>query len=92
MHELQATRDPQAIRERICAFLAEPAPENTAAIKADENLFESGIMDSFRIVALAMFFENEFGISIDFEDLAESDFANLTALTELVMRHSAGSC
>jgi acyl carrier protein len=82
-------RDPQGIRERICAFIAEPAPENTAAIKDDENLFESGIMDSFRIVALAMFFEDEFGVSIDFEELSESDFANLTALTNLVMSHSA---
>lgn len=79
-------REPLWVRQQLCEFLAAPAPENVDLIQSDVNLLESGIVDSFRIVALAMFFEETFGIALDFEEIDESDFSTLTTLTNLVLK------
>lgn len=83
------THDPVSVRQQLLAFLAASAPETTDLIKADENLLESGVVDSFRIVALAMFLEETFGVALDFEQVEESDFATLTSLTNLVIKLGA---
>lgn len=83
------THNPARVRQQLLAFLAGPAPENADSIGADENLLESGIIDSFRIVALAMFLEETFGIALDFEQVDEQDFATLTSLTDLVIKLGA---
>jgi acyl carrier protein len=77
--------DRETVRQELRAFLAEATPESTQAIEDDENLLESGIVDSFRIVSLAAFIEEKFDVPLDFDRVEEKDFANLTALTDLVM-------
>lgn len=78
--------DPEIVRQKLARFLAEPAPEHLAYIEGDGDLFKSGVVDSFRIVELVKFIEDEFGGAVDFEEIQEKDFSNLTMLGELVRR------
>jgi acyl carrier protein len=89
-NRVQSTRNRDEIRARITAFLAEPNPANKSLIEQDADLFESGIVDSFQIVALAVFIEETFGVSLDFEQIEEKDFRTLSALTDLVTSNASG--
>ena len=85
---MQSTRDRDQIRAEIAAFLAEREPAHRALIEQDADLFESGIVDSFQIVSLAFFIEEQFGVGLDFEQIEEKDFSTLSALTELVVSNA----
>lgn len=53
-------------------------------IKADEPLLSSGLVDSFHLVDLSLFVENNFGVRIDDADLNASSFDNLNQLAVFI--------
>jgi acyl carrier protein len=53
-------------------------------IKADETLLTSGLIDSFHLVDLALFVEDDFGVHIDDSELNASTFDNLNELVALI--------
>ena len=54
------------------------------AIKSDEPLLTSGLIDSFHLVDLALFIEDNFGVHIDDSELNASTFDSLEQLTALI--------
>lgn len=52
----------------------------------DEDLIQSGVLDSFNIVALALFVQDRFGVELDGEDLVRDNLAKLSALAALIDR------
>jgi methoxymalonate biosynthesis acyl carrier protein len=56
----------------------------------DENLFESGIVNSLFAVQLMTFVERNFGIEIGMEDLDVENFKSVSATAMFVERKSAG--
>lgn len=54
------------------------------AIKGDEPLISSGLIDSFSLVDLAIIVEDEFGVRIDDSELNADTFDTLDALVALV--------
>lgn len=52
----------------------------------ETNLVETGIVDSFSVVALIRFVESEFGITVPDEDLASPRLASLEGMAEYVER------
>ena len=54
-------------------------------IKADEALISSGLIDSFSLVDVALFVEDEFGVTIDDTELNAETFDTLDALADLVI-------
>ncbi len=54
------------------------------AIKPDEKLISSGLIDSFHLVDLGLFIEDEFGVRIDDSELNADTFDTLTQLVALV--------
>ena len=52
----------------------------------NDQLVESGIIDSLSIITLLSFLEEEFSIQIQNEDLVPENFASLSAIATLVNR------
>ena len=55
------------------------------AIANDEALISSGLIDSFSLVDVALFVEDEFGVHIDDTELNAETFDSLDALADLVI-------
>lgn len=56
----------------------------TGVLGADDDLLESGVLDSFNIVSLAMFAQERFEVEFDGEDLVRDNLARLSSLVELI--------
>lgn len=54
------------------------------AIGAEEPLISSGLIDSFSLVDLALFVEDNFGVRIEDSELNASTFDTLTQLANLI--------
>jgi acyl carrier protein len=61
-------------------FLKQPG----RTLGPDEPLLSSGLVDSFHLVDLALFIENNFGVRIDDTELNASTFDNLTQLVSFI--------
>lgn len=54
------------------------------ALGADDDLLESGVLDSFNIVSLAMFAQERFEVEFEGEDLVRDNLARLSSLVALI--------
>jgi len=54
-------------------------------ISSEAALISSGVIDSFNLVDLALFIEDEFGVHIEDSELNASTFDNLNQLTDLII-------
>jgi acyl carrier protein len=54
------------------------------ALKPDEALISSGLIDSFHLVDLGLFVEDQFGVKIDDTELNAETFDTLTQLADLI--------
>ena len=63
---------------------------NIDGLGDDENLFESGIVNSLFAVQLMTFVERNFGIEIGMEDLDVENFKSVSATAMFIDRKSAG--
>jgi len=77
----------QAVRQFISSAVRLPD------LGDDDNLFESGIVNSLFAVQLMTFVEKTFGIEVEADDLDIENFKSLNATTHFVVRkngHGAG--
>jgi acyl carrier protein len=58
--------------------------DQSRRIESDEALISSGLIDSFSLVDIALFVEEEFGVRIDDTELAVEVFDTLAELTSLI--------
>lgn len=72
------------IKARIRAFLARFFPN--ATMQDDQDIFQYGFLSSLFALQLVMFIENEFGISVDNDDLDIANFHTVNALASFVQR------
>ena len=63
---------------------------NIERLGDDENLFESGLINSLFAVQLMTFVERKFGIEIGMDDLDIENFKSVGATAAFVARKSAG--
>lgn len=61
------------------------------AIDPDEDLLKVGILDSFSIVSLAMFAQEQFGVEFEGEELVRENLAKLSSLVVLIRQKQAGA-
>lgn len=74
------------IIEKITNYLKnEILQQPDREIKADEAIISSGLIDSFSLVDVALFVEDEFGVTIDDTELNADTFDTLDALANLVI-------
>ena len=70
----------QAVRQFISSAVRLPD------LGDDDNLFESGIVNSLFAVQLMTFVEKTFGIEVEADDLDIENFKSLNATTDFVVR------
>ena len=63
---------------------AEIMKQPKRVINPDEPLLTSGLIDSFHLVDLALYVEDNFGVHIDDSELNASTFDNLNQLVALI--------
>ena len=73
------------IESKLRIFIAtEILKQPDREIKTDEPLLTSGLIDSFSLVDLAVFIEDELGVRIEDSELNSSIFDSIEQLTELI--------
>jgi methoxymalonate biosynthesis acyl carrier protein len=78
------TEPGQEIRDTVRRFISSSV--NITDLDEDENLFESGIVNSLFAVQLMTFIEKTFGIDVGMDDLDIENFKSLSATTAFVRR------
>ena len=73
--------DQQLLHHIVSTHLPGEDPEN---VSPDDNLIDSGILDSLAIMQLVGHLEKEYGITIPTEDINPEHFATVTTLASLV--------
>ena len=73
------------ITSALVKFIAEKILKQTnKAIKPDEALISSGLIDSFSLMDLALFVEDTFNVRIEDTELNATTFDNLAQLAALI--------
>ena len=75
------------IRSFISSELLQGTGESV--IGDDDQLIESGIIDSLGVMTMLVFLEEEFSLQIPGEDLVPENFASITAISTLVERQTS---
>ena len=72
---------------RIRAFLVEKLiRDDDLDLAVDEPIFSSGLLDSFSVIQLMRFLEDEFKIRIEVSDVTLPDFDTVQKIETLVQR------
>lgn len=74
----------EQVAQGIRSFLMKDRVPAVESIGGQDNLFERGLLDSLEIVALVTFLEEQFGCSLDFNDLTEANLGTIQSMVSLV--------
>lgn len=74
------------ITDKIRAYVKEETFAEQDKIKDTTMVFKEGYFDSMGFVRLVSFLENEFKIKISDEDLVESNFESINAISNFVSK------
>jgi len=83
-----STNDPSQVKEVIRGFIANSV--NIDALGDDENLFESGIVNSLFAMQLMTFIERKFGIEVGMDDLEIENFKSVSSTAAFVLKKLGG--
>jgi acyl carrier protein len=73
------------MRDMLTKYLAKDVlKQPNRVIQPDEALLTTGLIDSFHLVDLALFVEDNFGVHIDDSELNASTFDSLSGLIALI--------
>jgi len=73
------------IKTKLSQYIAKEILKNPKrVIKDDEAIISSGLIDSFHLVDLSLFVENEFGVRIDDSELNKETFDSIDQLAALI--------
>ena len=64
---------------------------NVPDFEADQNLLEDEILDSVAMMELVLWSEEQYGFTVDTDDLTPENFATLTAITEYVEKMASSA-
>ncbi|OGI17028.1 MAG: hypothetical protein A2287_00040 [Candidatus Melainabacteria bacterium RIFOXYA12_FULL_32_12] len=75
------------VQNRIEKIINKLRKESTNQINLEEDLFGSGVLDSFGMISFISQIEEEFNINIPNEDLIPQNFWNIKSITETVRKN-----
>lgn len=82
--------DRSAVEARLMAYLIENSNAPVGeTIAPEENLLDSGILDSLGIAEITEFMEKEFAIVIDEEEISAANYGTLAKLTDFCLSKRA---
>ncbi len=82
--------DRDEIAERIRGYLESTYPADAAGLSVEDDLSESGLVDSLSIVMTVDFLEDEFSIRVRRADLNGRTFRSVQTLSEYVANQTGG--
>ncbi len=53
-------------------------------LTSDDNLFETGALDSTGVMELIMFIQEKFGVTIEVEEVIEENFESIRAVEKMI--------
>jgi len=77
------------MREKIKEFFINTnlVPDNLKnEFNDDLNLIDNGIIESFNIISLVIFIENNFNIKFSSRDMSATNFKTIKTIEELILR------
>jgi len=75
----------EELKTKLAEYLAKDIlKQPNRTIQPDEALLSSGLIDSFHLVDLALYVEDNFGVHIDDSELNASTFDSLSQLADLI--------
>ena len=77
------------LEKEILLFIYDRFPvAKKNAVKIDDSLLETGVIDSLGVMEIVNFLVEEKGIEIDEDDLVPENFDTVTAIAELVKKRT----
>ena len=73
---------------KIIDIISDVCGAEEGELEIDLDLFESGLLDSFAIVQMAVAFEESFNVSLDLEHLTREEIATPARIIELIRKLS----
>ena len=77
------------VRETLRQFVTRSV--NFPDLTDDDDLFESGLVNSLFAIQLMTFIEKTFGVEVDADDLDIKNFRSIEAATSFVLKKSAAT-
>jgi acyl carrier protein len=74
------------IQEKIRLFIVKTSYVDDDQVNDDTLIFEQGIMDSMGFMSLITFIEESFSVQVTDDDLLESNFESIDAITGFVKK------
>ena len=71
----------QQFQRDLACFVQALAPEHAAQIRSTTRLFESGIVDSYKVLELISYLETALGFRIPDENITLDNFRSIRAMT-----------
>ena len=79
-----------SVQEQLRAFLLRYLPVDEVA--HDQDLFETGVVDSLFLIQLVTFAEKEFAIKVRMEDMDRANFRTLDVAAAFIARQPRRDC
>lgn len=80
----------QKIREKLLDFITRSFMVERDEIDLDKSMIDEGIIDSFGLIEIATFLENEFKISITEDKMIRANFGSVHKIVDFVIRERGG--
>lgn len=80
------TQDINTIKEKVKAYVLQTAYSGENEIQESTLIFSEGYFDSMGFVMLISFLEENFGLSVNDDELIEENFESINAVAEFVVR------
>jgi len=77
------------VEEKLAAYLREECLPRNSPVLLDhqQNLFDTGIVDSAGLISFIAYMEREFGLTIPDEDLLPRNFMSISAIAAYIRSH-----
>jgi acyl carrier protein len=76
------------ILERLLEFITRNFMVEREEIDLDKSMIDEGIIDSFGLVEIATFMENEFGMKITEEQMVRENFGSVNKIVGFIQREA----
>jgi len=76
----------EEIQEDVKKFIIETSYISVDQIKNDSHIFVEGIMDSMGFISIIEFIEEKFSVIANDDELVESNFESINAISGFVLR------
>ncbi len=81
---------PEDIQSTLAAHIAaDILKQPNKILRPDQPLLSSGLIDSFSLVDLAIYAEDEFGVHLDDSELTPTTFDTLAQLADVILARQA---